>query len=57
MSKPEGMDDNHWFANVAPRVGKAYSGKADVLFGHEYPQPTHGEDERGDGCDGGACAI
>lgn len=57
ISKPECMDENHWFKYVAPRVGKMYSSKGDHVFGADELQPTHGVEERGEGCDGGACAI
>jgi len=58
ISKPEWMCENHWFKHVANRVGKWYSGnKGGYLFGADAVQPTHGVEERGEGCDGGACAI
>ena len=58
MSKPDWMSDDYWFEYEAPRVGKNYSGrKSNVLYGENYEQPTHGVEERGEGCDGGACAI
>lgn len=57
MTKPIGMSDDHWFAREAPRVGKSYSKQTHILYGMDYSQPTSGEDERGEGCDGGACAI
>jgi len=60
IRKPEWMSDNHWFKYEAPRVGKSYiskGGDGAFLFGHDVAAPIEGEDERGDGCDGGACAI
>ena len=59
MSKPDWMSDDFWFRYEAPRVGKRYSsGKstANVLYGSNYEQPTHGVEEMEDGC-GGACSI
>lgn len=57
LRKPEWMSDNHWFKYEAPRVGKSYISNSEVLFGHDEEAPLEGVEERGDGCDGGACAI
>jgi len=58
ITKPNWMGEDHWFKHIAPRVGKWYSGnKGGYLFGADAVQPTHGVEERGEGCDGGACAI
>ena len=57
MSKPDWMSDDYWFTSVAPRVGKGYTKTGEFLFGHDAPVLKEGVDERGDGCDGGACAI
>jgi len=59
VTKPEGMSLDYWFDYEVDRIGKRYAvtKKHDNLYGMEYPQPTSGEDERGEGCDGGACSI
>lgn len=57
VTKPDWMSDNYWYKYEAPRVGKLYGSKTNDLYGSTYERPTHGEDERGEGCDGGACAI
>ena len=59
ISKPDWMSEDYWFKYEVPRVGKRYSDKSKgYLYGQDQPQaPTSGEDERGDGCDGGACSI
>lgn len=54
--KPEHMSEAHWFGYEAPRIGKAY-GKHEHKYGASFDIPTHGVEERGEGCDGGACAI
>ena len=57
MTKPTWMNENYWFKYEAPRVGKYYGGNDGHLYGADYEQPLEGTDERGEGCDGGACAI
>lgn len=57
MTKPTWMGDYYWFKYEAPRVGKYYGGIDGHLYGADYEQPLEGTDERGEGCDGGACAI
>ena len=54
--KPDYMNSDYWFRYIVPRIGKAYGSKG-YLYGAEFDTPTHGTEERGEGCDGGACAI
>lgn len=56
MKKPDYMSDEYWFKYVAPRCGTEVGNKGH-LFGQKADMPKWGEDERGEGCDGGACAI
>jgi len=59
IKKPDWMCEDYWLKYEVNRIGKRYSNKTgDFLYGQNQPQaPTSGEDERGDGCDGGACSI
>ena len=57
ITKPDWMSDNYSFTYEAPRVGKFYGSKTEDLYGSDQIQPSSGTDERGEGCDGGACAI
>lgn len=59
LKKPESMSEEHWWKYEVPRVGKRYASgkKGDYLYGQSVDQPKWGEDERGEGCDGGACSI
>lgn len=56
MKKPDYMSDVYWFKYEAPRCGTEVGNKG-YLFGQKADMPKWGEDERGDGCDGGSCAI
>lgn len=57
MRKPPTMSDEYWFKYEAPRCGTRVGKGGKFLYGASVDQPKWGEDERGDGCDGGACAI
>lgn len=57
VRKPDSMSDSYWFKYEAPRVGTRVGKGGKFLYGSSYDQPKWGEDERGDGCDGGACSI
>jgi len=57
MRKPSYMSDSYWFKYEAPRCGTKVGKGGKFLYGMKPDMPKWGEDERGDGCDGGACAI
>ena len=56
--RPEWMSEEYWLNYEAPRIGTRVGKGGKFIYGADYPQPTFGSDDVGEGvCSGGGCAI
>lgn len=60
MRKPDWMSPDFWFKYEAPRCGTRVGKGGKFLYGASVDQPKWSdvvEEDSGDGCSSGACAI
>lgn len=57
FKRPSWMSQTYWEDYEAPRIGTKVGKDWAFTYGLEYKMPKWGEDDAGEGCFSGACAI